>query len=131
MFSPQSIQLAHNAFAISTDTKLQCLEKIEKKENVWTNVDKIGIIRTKCNSYISCGTFDFRSDENSYMLSMKKSVAPYRLGESVNEAESDILLLSNSLNIIAMVNGIDLNKRLREEGYAQFKQNMSQVIGSK
>jgi hypothetical protein len=136
MFSPQSIRLAPNLFAISTDSKLQCFEKIEKNENVWTNINKIGIIRTKCNSYISCGNFDFRADavcadENIYILSMKKSIAPYRLGESVNEAESDILSLKNSLNITAMLNEINLDEKLREEGFVQFPQSFSKFIRSK
>jgi hypothetical protein len=63
LFSPQSIRLTQNVYAISTDSELQCLEKVDTKENIWTNINKTGIIRTKCNSYISCGKFDFRSDE--------------------------------------------------------------------
>jgi hypothetical protein len=119
MFSPQSVRLAPNVFAISTDSKLQCLERIEKKENVWTNINKTGIIRTKCNSYISCGKFDFRSDDvcaddNSYILSMRKSIAPYSLGESVNEVHSDILTLKNSLNVTALLNEICIENKTIE-----------------
>ncbi|CAF1413627.1 unnamed protein product [Adineta ricciae] len=135
LFSPQSIRLAPDIFAISTDSKLQCLEKTDKKENRWTNINKVSIIRTKCNSYISCGKFDLRSDvcrdENVYILSMKKSIAPYRFGESVNEAQSDILTLRPSLNISALLNEIDMEERLREEGFNQFRQNVSEVIQSK
>jgi hypothetical protein len=62
---------------------------------------------------------------------MKKSIAPYRLGESVNEAESDILSLKNSLNITAMLNEINLDEKLREEGFVQFPQSFSKFIRSK
>ncbi|UJR18692.1 hypothetical protein I4U23_022117 [Adineta vaga] len=135
LFSPQSIRLAPDIFAISTDSKLQCLEKNDKKENLWTNINKVSIIRTKCNSYVSCGKFDLRSDvcrdENVYILSMKKSIAPYRLGESVNEAQSDILTLRPSLNISALLKEIGIEERLREDGFNQFRQNVSNVIQSK
>ena len=136
MFPPQSIRLAPNVFAISTDSKLQCLEKIENKENVWTNINKIGIIRTKCSGFISCGKFDFRSDDvcadaNSYILLMRKSVVAYRLGESMAEADTDILLLKSSLNISAMSDEVNLYERLREEGFTEFKKHISRVIGSK
>ena len=136
MFSPQNIRLSPNVFAVSTDSKLQCLEKISQRENVWTNISKVGIIKTKCNSYISCGKFDFRSDdicadENSYILSIKESVAPYRLGESVNEAQSNILSLKNFLNVTAMLSDIDLDEELRQKGFLQFQRGISTVIESK
>jgi hypothetical protein len=58
---------------------------------------------------------------------MKISVAPYHYTESVNEAESDIWFLKISLSITAMLNEVNLDERLREEGLSQFHQNASKM----
>ena len=60
--SPQIVKLAPNIHAISVHTSLQCFEKGDKEnKNVFSKIAKVAIIKTRCNSFVSCGTLDFSS----------------------------------------------------------------------
>ncbi|CAF2827641.1 unnamed protein product [Rotaria sp. Silwood2] len=60
--SPHVVKSAPNIHAISIHTSLQCFEKGNKdNKNVFSNITKVAIIKTRCNSFVSCGTLDFSS----------------------------------------------------------------------
>ncbi|CAM4946962.1 unnamed protein product [Rotaria socialis] len=62
MPSPQVVKFANNIHAVSVYAPLQCFEKGDKEnKNIFSNVTKVAIIKTCCNSFVSCGVLDFSS----------------------------------------------------------------------
>ncbi|CAF4111179.1 unnamed protein product [Rotaria magnacalcarata] len=58
--SPYIVEFAPNIHAISVHTSLQCFEKGDKgNSNIFSNITKVAILKTRCNSFVSCGTLDF------------------------------------------------------------------------
>ena len=103
--SPHVVKFAHNIHAISVHTPLQCFEKGDKEnKNVFSNITRVAIIRTRCNSFISCGALDFSSFGGacdrieSYILTFNETYEnSFKLDKSINPVDVEIDNLNNML----------------------------------
>ena len=137
--SPHVVKFAHNIHAISVHTPLQCFEKGDKENrNLFSNITKVAIIKTRCNSFISCGTLDFSSfggvcdRVESYILTFNKTYEnPFILDKSINPVGVEIDNLSHILDIPSLIESVLSHKKHLEEAHIEFESNIHRTIKTK
>lgn len=137
--SPHVVTFAPNIHVISVHTSLQCFEKDDKRhENEFSNITKVGIIKTRCNSFISCGTLDFSSvgsacdNVESYIFSFNSSTAnPFRLDKSVNPVDIVMDNLSPMMDIPSLIKSALSHKKHLEDAHIEFESNIHRTIRTK
>ena len=134
--SPHIIKFAPNIHAISVHTSLQCFEKGDKEnKNVFSNITKVAVIKTRCNSFISCGTFDFSSTGGvcdrveSYIFTFNNTYEnPFKLDKSVNSVDVEIDNLNEMMDIPSLIESALSHKKHLEDAHLEFQSNIHRTI---
>ncbi|CAF1467065.1 unnamed protein product [Adineta ricciae] len=136
---PHIIKFTPNIHAISVHTSLQCFEKGNKEnKNVFSNITKVAIIKTRCNSFISCGTFDFSSvggvceEIESYLFTFNTTYEnSFKLDRSVNSIDVEMNNLSPMMDISSLIDSALSHKKHLEDAQNEFQYNIHHTIKRK
>ena len=137
--SPHIVKFAPNIHAISIYTSLQCFEKGNKEyKNVFSNITSVAIIKTRCNSFVSCGTLDFSSvggvcdEAESYIFTFNNSYEnSFKLDKSVNPVGAEIDNLSPMMDIPSLIESALSHRKHLNDVYTQFQFNIHRTIKTK
>lgn len=137
--SPHVVKFASNIHAISVHSSLQCFEKGDKEhKNVYSNITRVALVRTRCNSFVSCGAFDFSTIGNacdrveSYMFSFNNaSENPFRLDKSINPVDIVMDKLSPMMDIPSLIESALSHKKHLEDTHVEFESNIHRTIRTK
>lgn len=134
--APFTEKLAPNLHAISVHTPLQCFEKGEKgRQNIFSNITRIAFIKTRCNSFVSCGTIDFSSlgvdcnTTDTYILTLNHTHENLLvLDKSVNSIEVDLNNLTELMDMSSLIQSTILNKNKLEMVHTDFHQSAYHAV---
>ncbi|CAM4843948.1 unnamed protein product [Rotaria magnacalcarata] len=137
--SPYIVKFAPNIHAISVHTSLQCFEKGDKgNSNIFSNITKVAIIKTRCNSFVSCGTFDFSSvggvcnTVERYIFTFNNTYEnPFTLDKSVNPVDVDTDNLNKIMDISSLIESALSHKKYMEDAHIEFEYNIHRMIKKK
>jgi len=137
--SPHIVKFTPNIHAISVHTSLQCFEKGDKEnKNVFSNITKIAIVKTRCNSFISCGTFDFSSvggvcdKVESYLFTFNNTYEnPFKLDKSVNPVDVEMDDLSPMMDISSLIESALSHKKHLEDAHIEFQSSIRHTVKTK
>jgi hypothetical protein len=137
--SPNIVKLAPNIHAISVYNSLQCFEKGDKeKKNVFSNVSKVAVIKTRCNSFVSCGSFDFSSTGDicehveTHIFSFKNADENlFKLDESVNPVDINMTNLNDMMDMSALVEAALSHKKHLENARIDFHSHIIDIVKTK
>ncbi|CAF2042420.1 unnamed protein product [Rotaria magnacalcarata] len=134
--SPQIVKFEHNIHAISVHTSLQCFEKGDKEnKNIFSNITKVAIIKTRCNSFVSCGVLDFSSLGNvcektgNYLFTFNHTYDnPFILEKSVNPVDVESDNLKQVMDIASLIESALSHKTHLENAHADFQSHIIHTI---
>ncbi|CAF1465600.1 unnamed protein product [Adineta ricciae] len=137
--SPHIVKFTPNIHAISVHTSLQCFEKGDKRnQNVFSNITKVAIIKTRCNSFVSCGTLDFSSvggicdNAESYIFSFNTTYEnPFKLERSVNPLDVRMTDLNSMMDISSIIESIVSHRKQLEDTHTEFQSNIHRTLRTK
>ena len=134
--SPRIVKFAPNVHAVSVHTSLQCFEKGNKEnKNVFSNIKKVAIIKTRCNSFVSCGSLDFSSvggacdRAEAYILTFNNTYKnPFILDKSVNPIDVEMDNLSQIMDIPSLIESAISHKKHLEVAYTELQSNIHRAM---
>ena len=137
--SPQVVKFAYNIHAVSVYTPLQYFEKGDKEnKNVFSNITKVAIIKTRCNSFVSCGVLDFSSLGNvcgktgSYLFSFNHTYDnPFILDKSVNPVDVNSDGLQQMMDMSPLIQSVLSHKRHLENTRSNFHSHITHTTSIK
>ncbi|CAF3632681.1 unnamed protein product [Rotaria socialis] len=137
--SPYIVKFAPNIHAISVHTSLECFEKGDKENNnIFSNITKVAIIKTRCNSFVSCGTLDFSSVRGicntveRYIFTFNNTYEnPFTLDKSVNPVDVDTDNLNKIMDISFLIESALSHKKYMEDSHIEFEYNIHRMIKKK
>ncbi|CAF4625849.1 unnamed protein product [Rotaria magnacalcarata] len=137
--SPYIVKFAANIHAISVRTLLQCFEKGDKgNSNIFSNITKVAILKTRCNSFVSCGTLDFSSvggvcnTVERYIFTFNNTYEnPFTLDKSVNPVDVDTDNLNKIMDISSLIESALSHEKYMEDAHIEFEYNIHRMIKKK